>query len=345
MVVVYTEIDRVCHYYWHGLDDRHPEHAQTAPKDESVIADIYAEIDEAFAAILGLVDDDCVVMVVSDHGFGPCTRSLRIHRVLADGGFCVPHSTGDLIMPSLKVQTDYQVQTDYLKALDWHHTTVYMPTPGCFGVNLNLQGRQVAGTVATVDKEAVLGEVRAYLLGLSDPNTGSPVFEAVIPAETAYSGAYMAYAPDLLLVPADPALKLLPSLHGPTWDKADWTGLHRLEGIWMLRAPHTQAGNQAEVMAIEAVASHLLATLGMSSDAIPTPDGTLSANAAPFAAGLPTGAWSVARDVARCWPAHPHTGARIEQTGGLPTNDSIQQTIAHTDSEVIAERLRLMGYL
>lgn len=344
VAVVYTEIDRVSHHYWHGLDTSHPKYGRALPEERNVIADIYAEVDRAFAELLQLVDDDCVVMVVSDHGFGPGTRGLRLHHVLARGGFCSLRRIDSLSMSDIQVCTDTDGGKEFSALFDWERTQVYMPTPGCYGVNLNLKERQALGTVSKDDQQAVLRSVTEYLLGVLDPETGGSVFEAVLPATTAYAGPYAERAPDLLLVPADPALMLLHDLDGPMWDNAGQTGLHRLEGVWMLRGPNVKLGERQEAMPIEAVAGHLLATLGLSNDAIPTPDEAVSAKSALLAAGLPEGTWSICRDPMRYWSANPSTLTSSEQTSTRSPEAVKLGSIPDSNSAII-ERLRTMGYM
>lgn len=342
VAVVYTEIDRVCHHYWHGLDLSHPEHEQASLEEKEVIADIYAEIDRAFAEILDLVDDDCLVMVVSDHGFGPGIRGLRLHQILNQEGFCFFKNDSAFEMPKHKARNDTDSTANYLTAFDWERTTIYMPTPGCYGVNLNLKGRQVSGIVAASEKKAILNAVSEYLLELSDPSTNNALFEAILPSDQAYAGTYTAKAPDLLLVPADPALMLLHDIGGSLWDTAGQTGLHRLEGVWMLRAPGVYPGERRSPMPIEAVAGNLLNILNLSSAAIPSPDETKPATAASSAAGLPEGAWSTIRDPAVCWPVPLDSDKSNKQT----VNSLVNRTEAEAmDKFQIIERLRTMGYM
>src|SRR5215510_14639115 len=70
-------LDRIQHGFW-KFHDR--EHRQYVPGNasENVVRDYYAYLDEEIGTVLGLIDDDDTVLVVSDHG------AQRL-----DGGFCV----------------------------------------------------------------------------------------------------------------------------------------------------------------------------------------------------------------------------------------------------------------
>jgi hypothetical protein len=289
-----------------------------------VIEATYAAIDAAFAELLSLVDDDCTVMVVSDHGFGPGTRALRIHHLLAEAGFCTARrAAGD----------------DYLADIDWERTLAYMPTPGSFGLNLNLRGRQSRGLVDPAERAAVEAALIDYLGSLRDPQGGGPLFAAVLPAERAYAGPYAGRAPDLLLVPNDPALMLQPDRDGPTWDRPAQLGLHRMEGIWMLRGPGAPARPARRALGAEHVAGLLAQALGLG-EAWPAPAGADAADAL-IAAGLPVDAWSTRRDPPPLWSISTEPVGDEDHI----LADERPTTVAPVTDQIVFERLRAMGYL
>ncbi|HEX7243276.1 MAG TPA: alkaline phosphatase family protein [Longimicrobiaceae bacterium] len=314
VAVVYPEIDRACHHYWHELDPHDP-----ARSDGSVVARLFAEIDDAFAELLAEVGEECLVAVVSDHGFGAATRGLRLHRLLEEGGFCTlreadpaPPTFGDDVARG---------SAGTASPVVWRRTLAYTPTPGCFGVNLNRAGRQSEGTVRPEDADGVATELAAFLLRQRDPG-GDPLFRAVLPAAQAYAGPFASAAPDLLVVPADPGLLLLHDAQGPLWDHPGQTGLHRLEGIFWLGGAGVEPG-ALEAAGIETVAGRLLDELGIAGPEVPRHPGP--ADAAPRRAGVPEGAWSSREPAAA--PAGP---APV-----LPTAD---------DTGDVAARMRRMGY-
>ena len=70
-------LDRIHHGFWKYHD---PQHRQYAPDNpyESVIRDYYVYLDQEIGRTLELLEDDTIVLVVSDHG------AQRL-----EGGFCV----------------------------------------------------------------------------------------------------------------------------------------------------------------------------------------------------------------------------------------------------------------
>jgi len=332
VALVFTELDRVLHHFWHAADPRHPQHSQADPAGRTVIQSAFAAVDAAVGEILEAIPGDCAVLVVSDHGFGPGTRGVRLHSLLADGGFCqIPVGAGGEPKRGEGSDRDLEIHGT-LPDLIWERTQAYMAAPGSFGVNLNLEGRQRRGTVPRAQRDRVLARLSGFLAGLEDP-TGGPLFAAVVPAEEAYAGPFQDRAPDLLLVPADPALMVLCDIAGPMWSEPGQTGLHRLEGIWMLRAPGVAPGPRGEPMAVEAVAGHLLSVLGIVGE-IPLRAETGLAEQALRAAGLPLDAWA---DDASC----------LLEWHGAPVADrtGLQPEPAEVTAAEIRERMRRMGYL
>lgn len=334
VAVVYPEVDRVCHHYWHGLDTLHPEHDLCPREERGVITNIYIELDAAFASLLDAVGDECVVAVVSDHGFGPGTRGLRLHRLLADGGFCRLRP-GAAPTVSRSPLADRAADDAALRdAVIWGESRCYTPTPGCFGVNLNLVGRQRHGAVKPFDAATVLHDVEACLLEAVDPVDRGPLLSAVIPAEVAYAGPFAARAPDLLLVPRDPSLLLLHDPLGPAWDSPGQTGLHRIEGICMVRSKRASTGPAQPEVAIEAVAGRLLSAVGLESQVIPQRDAP--SGEAPQRAGLPPAAWSSNNT--------PGVTPLSERRGPSPRAGTETGDLPAVTADDIEQRLRMTGY-
>lgn len=265
-MIVFTEVDRVCHHYWHFSDPGHPLFTPDADEAyRSAIRNIYQAVDNALGEALRLIPEESTVAVVSDHGFGPGGESFSVHRYLEDAGLLTTR-------PYVESPTDeangHQQVADWFREggreIDWERTKVYMPVPGGFGLNVNLKGRQQQGIVTEQERLNVLHEVSELLRAVRSPSTGEAVFARVLLREEAYPGPMCEQAPDLLLIPRDESLMVVPSLTGKTWGLSPQTGLHRYEGIWIQASPRTLAGRLEHNIHITDVAPTLLADLGVS---------------------------------------------------------------------------------
>ncbi len=182
-----------------------------------------------------VLPDDCSVIVVSDHGFGSGHRSLAANSVLKNAGY-LKTLPGVASLPDIASWF-----TEDGATIDWENTRVYMPVPGSYGLNLNLRGRQVRGTVDPQEAERILNEVTEVFRTIRIPETGKPAFLKIQRREEAYPGPMMDQAPDLLLIPADERLMVTPSM-GEQWTWSYQTGLHRHEGMWLHRSPNVKSG-------------------------------------------------------------------------------------------------------
>ena len=329
VAVVYTELDRICHHYWHTFDQSHPHYATKSSAQGEVVLNVIRALDDAFQELVDMIGDDCIVAVVSDHGFGPGKQGVRIHRWLEEGTFC------------LCSQADRSANAEAVgkkpssPALDWNRTIAYMPTPGSFGINLNEKGRQQKGVVDGFDRKRILEDVRRHVLNLMDPVTGESVFSAVLDRQQAYSGPFATGAPDLLVVPRDPSTMILYDSNGPLFGDPGQCGLHRIEGVCMIRG--LRQGVSTPMIPIESFAAITLDALGIKDDELSPNSLELDGMVALLGAGLSDASWSSKCDATRFEVVGPSPQAEKAPYLGCDVQD--------TWSEETNERLRLMGYL
>jgi len=275
------------------------------------------------------VDEDTEVVLVSDHGLGLGRWGLALNQVLAEAGLLATR-------PAQDSQRTASWFTEGALSVDFARTRIYQPVPGSYGLNVNLEGRQLGGFVTPGDRAAVLADAAAVCAGLRTPD-GLPVFRAVVPREQAYPGPHRDRAPDLLLVPQDETVIPIPALEGPLWRPSVQTGLHRHQGIWAHRSPQLIPGRRAGTLPLTDVVPTLLAALGATwpgdvhgcarLDFFANPSASVSRRVPPIAT-LP----------------EPADGPNPFDLGGNGAEPDRSASDAAED-EYTSERLREMGYL
>jgi predicted AlkP superfamily phosphohydrolase/phosphomutase len=86
-MIVYGATDQVQHHFWHFMDPSHDKHDPAGEEFKDAIRDTYVHIDEQLGLLLEECDEDTVVIVMSDHGFGPTSNvRVRLNQVLHDAG-------------------------------------------------------------------------------------------------------------------------------------------------------------------------------------------------------------------------------------------------------------------
>ena len=128
----------------------------------NVIRDYYRLLDDEIGTVLELLDEDTVVMVVSDHG----ARAL-------DGGFCVNEwlvREGYLV---LRTGTAEVTPFDELD-IDWGRTRAWSAGGYYARVFLNVKGREPNGVIEPADYDAVRDELAAAAGGHHRPRRAVP---------------------------------------------------------------------------------------------------------------------------------------------------------------------------
>jgi predicted AlkP superfamily phosphohydrolase/phosphomutase len=171
---------------------REPDHPANRGRDATL--DFRRAVDEQYRrgdAIVGkamaCVDDQTLLIVLSDHGFNSFQRCVNLNTWL--------HGQGLLTLKRrARPGSD---AGDMLRSVDWSRTKAY--STGLSGIYLNLRGRERDGIVMPDEAEDLKGKLAAALKGLSDPAGGRVAINSVLTRERVYRGPYVGEAPDLLV--------------------------------------------------------------------------------------------------------------------------------------------------
>jgi predicted AlkP superfamily phosphohydrolase/phosphomutase len=131
------------------------------------------------------MDGRTLLLVISDHGFKSFSRGVNLNSWLHQNGY-------------LALKPGATSSGEWFHDVDWSRTRAY--TLGLNGLFLNLQGRELHGTVpAGREAEALKEELRQKLDGLVDPLNGKVGITGVFPNDSVYAGPYVGNAPDLII--------------------------------------------------------------------------------------------------------------------------------------------------
>jgi predicted AlkP superfamily phosphohydrolase/phosphomutase len=276
--LVFVSPDRAQHCLLEYVDPTHPRYSEVAatPVAERV-RDLYLLLDRELASLLERLDEEDLVIFMSDHGHQPVTRSVSMNKILEHEGF-LRFGAGSKLVNLLswgRVRSLARVVYDRLglhgrvavptPPLDWARTRAYTSVVSTGeGVSVNLVGREPHGTVERRDYERVREEVAQTLLEFEDPETGNRPIGRVARKEEVLSGPYLDRAPDLLLQPAPLySLARARSLVAP----ADWlSGDHRPEGVYVLAGPGI-ANEEGPEISLADFADQIARAVGLEPDA------------------------------------------------------------------------------
>lgn len=236
-----------------------------------------------------------MLLVMSDHGFGPLHGTVNLNNFLMQRGFL--HLKRDVmtrlrytlfrhgITPSaayaLLVKLGLQnvvvrvskrarnaVVGRFLSfsAVDWSRTQAY--AMGHVGqVFINLRGRQPHGSVPPGEYEAVRQRVADALRQLRHPQSGRPLVDEIIFREQVYEGPYAEQGADLLLIMDDFRYIAFPLFASDTQlvtaqVRGD-SGSHRLQGILLACGPAVRRGVELDGARIIDLAPTILYRMGL----------------------------------------------------------------------------------
>ncbi|MGD9653433.1 MAG: alkaline phosphatase family protein [Candidatus Dadabacteria bacterium] len=174
-------VDQLSHMFWRTMDPKHPAY-ESAGKLRAVIENAYAEMDTVLGRVLGVVDENTTLIVLSDHGFAPFYRAFSLNSWLAREGY---------------VTLTDDSESEFFQNVDWKRTRAY--GVGFNGLYLNMKGREAGGVVTDEERDAILEEITEKLLAVKDPKNGKQVITKIYRAEDIYSGPFLEDAPDLVI--------------------------------------------------------------------------------------------------------------------------------------------------
>jgi len=206
-MVVFRIADLLQHRALRFLDEgycqRHPLEFQ---KFGQVIPQFYEKIDEIIGNILSTLDEDCFVMIMSDHGAGPLRKNFYINKWLREEGFLkLKDEVQGLKSSGFRIRFSRSTKIKEIEPadqIDWSQTKAYSSWMGDERiVRINVKGREPQGIVERGREYENLRDLLIQkLLSIKDPDSGEPIIERVYKREEIYKGPFLEEAPDLQIM-------------------------------------------------------------------------------------------------------------------------------------------------
>ncbi len=177
-------LDRVHHGFWNYFDKKHVQYEPGNPY-ENVIPDYYLWLDEQIGSVLELLDNETVLLVVSDHGAQRLDGGIAVNQWLINEGLLVLH--------------EYPKQVTAFNELkvNWEKTKVWSEGGYYARVFFNVQGREPKGVIPAADYEKFQNEIKAKFEAMEDEK-GNPLKNLVFKPKEIYQNTRNV-APDLIV--------------------------------------------------------------------------------------------------------------------------------------------------
>jgi len=222
LVGAWTGPDRVSHLFWRFRDPGHPMYTEEgAEKYGDVVEETYRRMDETVGKVVERLEEDDLLMVLSDHGFHSFRKGFNVNTWLIRNGYQGVEGKSD-------AATAFN-NGAFLDGIDWAKTKAY--SLGLGSLFINVKGREAGGIVAEDDVAGVIAEISGKLAEIVDPDTGDKIFSKIYTVDD-FIGDRKDNAPDIQLGYAEWYQSTKATVKGsapvalfePTKDK--WSGEH-----------------------------------------------------------------------------------------------------------------------
>jgi predicted AlkP superfamily phosphohydrolase/phosphomutase len=364
-MLVLSGTDTVQHAMWRYMSPEHPRHDPAkAEKYGDAILSYCKYVDQALGDIVAALDDDTMLVLMSDHGFGPFHKFIHVNNWLREQGWLkikrsvlsqiklamfrlgfTPMTIYNLLMDiglgAMKREVERGKGMGLLRKLflsfddvDWSQTTAY--SLGNVGqIYLNVRGREPNGLVEPgAEYKAVRQEIIAQLREMRDPDTGEVVVQDVYRREEIYSGEYAQKGADIVFIPT--------RMEYFGFGECDFgwhrviesvdrgiSGTHRMNGMFLMWGGPVQAGLWLDGARIYDLAPTILHVMG---EPVPVDmDGSVLVRALKP---------EYQEGVQMTEPSSPKPGQGGERDT-LPGDDGLSEE----EEALIGQRLRDLGYV
>lgn len=268
-MAVFVFSDRLQHALWSTQDPNHPLYSpDKAQQWGGKILEYYQKMDAILGELLQELGENTNLLIVSDHGFGPCYKGVSLTKLLCRMGVLkinpplLPRKKE--VFSLLKKLPGIQTlkKSPWLQeikgkiahnTIDWSQSKAFPSISANGSIFINLQGLRPQGLVAKGReyeelREAIIKELKAF----RDPVTGVPVFAEIYKKEEIYSGDHLEEAADLMILTHNMEYHFVDSPESPEDDniitelQPGLEAVHRLEGIAMAYGPDIAAGQRLE---------------------------------------------------------------------------------------------------
>ncbi len=194
VISVFEGSDRCQHMFWRYIDEGHPMYTpEGAKRYADAIERSFIRFDETVGKVLAELNENDLVILMSDHGFNTFRRAVNINTWLKNEGYLVVDgsSAGEKSMTDLYAGNIFP-------NVDWKKSRAY--SLGLGKIYINLKGRESCGSVEPGrDYQQIRREIMDKFARLVDPATNDTVVSRIDVRERMFSGSEIGHAGDMVV--------------------------------------------------------------------------------------------------------------------------------------------------
>lgn len=271
-MTVFRETDAVQHYMWRHMDQNHPLYDEKKSKKyRDSILNVWIKIDSIIGVLLKKIDNDSIIILMSDHGFGPRDKIFYINNWLEQNGYLklTNFARSKLLFNKIiRKILPQSKQISFEELIDWSKTSAYSPShTSAFGqIYLNVIDREPKGIIQTgTIYEEIRSRIIKNLYELINPTTLSKFKVEAYRREDVYSGKYLSKAPDIIYFIDDlnciQNYKFYPNKVIELKSDLKQNATHRMNGIFIVKGQNIQKNKKiidAKIIDIAPTILHIM---------------------------------------------------------------------------------------
>lgn len=259
--------DQIQHVFWKYMDQTHPAYDPDAPEMfKEAITKAYEIVDDSIRKILKIIDEDTLLIVMSDHGAGPVYKYVFINNYLRKLGLITISGKGIMkfALEKLRITDELLLHLSeyaaaplravfkkmwgvkesqsmlFAKSIDWAKTKTF--SAGVFG-QLWVNYDKIK---STSEYENLINYLTEKLYDFRDPENGEKIVDKVFRRSQIYRGQYVNMAPDLFFVTREMTYiepgSTIPFSSNQIVRSSRSSGDHRMEGILIMYGKDVKGG-------------------------------------------------------------------------------------------------------
>lgn len=252
---VITGSDRMNHSFWKYCD---PQHRKYDPNSEfkNTLKDYYKFLDRELGKIIKTLDENTLIIVLSDHGFTRMHTRVNLSDWLIRKGYLV-------LKNGLKINSPTKLEYDMI---DWKKTKVFAVGAYDGQVYINLRGRDSSGTVKLGEYDRLIDELEKEIKNITSDD-GKILNTKIFKKKSYFRGKCEDIAPDIVIYfdnlhyGCNTSLIGNETLWSPQTAMGSDDATHSQQGIFIMNKSE-QKGNIGEIDILD-VAPTILNKLGV----------------------------------------------------------------------------------
>jgi predicted AlkP superfamily phosphohydrolase/phosphomutase len=221
-MLAFTGTDRLMHFLWDAYEDKNHKYHEA-------FLEHFRRIDQAIGKIYSKLNENDVLIMLSDHGFEKLEKDVYVNYLLASEGFLTFRPNTEPKLVNINSTT---------KAFALDPARIY----------INQKGKYPAGSVEANDKDACLKELENLFGALQID--GRKVIKHIYRKQDIYAGPYLEDAPDLVLI-AEKGFNLKGAMAiKELTSKGPFTGKHTYEDAFLLLSDRSIATNLGDQLSV-----------------------------------------------------------------------------------------------